>query len=78
MEKGKIVKGNNLLHFITTYQGYTLWSYDEETSFETEVSINKVDSSKWYYISRNGKSQDLYLVEIDFIGSDGELRSFLQ
>lgn len=78
MEKGKIVKGNNLAHFLLTYKGYTIWSFDEETSFETLREVNEIELDKWYYISWNGNSKELYLIEIDFIGSDGELRSFLQ
>ncbi|TCJ00961.1 hypothetical protein [Cytobacillus praedii] len=78
MEKGKIVKGNKLAHFLLTYQGYSIWSYDEETQFETELKVREIDSDKWYYVSKHENSKELYLVEIDFIGSDGELKVFLK
>jgi hypothetical protein len=78
MEQGKIVKGNNLANFLLTNKDYSLWTHSTQTGFETEVHVSEVDLNKWYYISRFEKSTQLYIVEIDFIGSDVELRNYLR
>ncbi|OAS85107.1 hypothetical protein [Metabacillus litoralis] len=76
MNKCKIAKGSSLAHFFLTYWDYSLWTYDNETKNEIEIKVRDINTDKWYYVEHLGKT--VHLTEVDAIGSDSELKRFLE